>query len=44
MNSQPSLSCRLLFVAALTITILAGSIWAEDRVLKMGKPEQVGMS
>ena len=44
MNSHPSLSCRLLVVAALTVTILAAPIRAENRVLKMGKPEQVGMS
>ena len=31
-------------VAALTVTILAASSRAEDRVLKAGKPEQVGMS
>ncbi len=44
MKLHPCLSCRLLLVAALTVTILAASIRAEDRVLKMGKPEQVGMS
>ena len=44
MNLHPSFSCRLLFVAALTVTILAPSTQAEDRVLNMGKPEQVGMS
>src|SRR5262245_59565816 len=44
MNSHPSLSCRLLVVAALTVTTLAAPIRPENRVLKMGKPEQVGMS
>ena len=44
MNLYPSRSCRLLLVAALAVTILAASIRAEDRVLKVGKPEQVGMS
>jgi CubicO group peptidase (beta-lactamase class C family) len=44
MNLHPSLSCRLLVVAALAVAILAAPIRAEDRVLKMGKPEQVGMS
>lgn len=39
-----SFSCRFLLVAALTPTILAASIRAEDRVLKAGKPDQVGMS
>ena len=43
MNLHPSLSCRLLAVTALTVTIALSS-QAEDRVLKMGKPEQVGMS
>src|SRR5262245_51338866 len=44
MNSHPSLSCRLLVVAALTVTTLAAPIRPENRVLKMGKPAQVGMS
>jgi CubicO group peptidase (beta-lactamase class C family) len=44
MNLHPFVSCRLLFVAALAFTILAASTRAEDRVLTMGKPEQVGMS
>ena len=44
MNLYPSRSCRLLLAAALAVTILAASIRAEDRVLKVGKPEQVGMS
>src|SRR5262245_33986688 len=43
MNAHPSLSCRLV-VATLTVTILVAPIRAEDRVLKMGKPENVGMS
>ena len=42
MNSVPSF--RLLIVVALTPTILAASSRAEDRVLKIGKAEQVGMS
>ena len=44
MNLHPFPSCRLLLVAALTVPILAPSTQAQDRVLKMGKPEQVGMS
>jgi CubicO group peptidase (beta-lactamase class C family) len=44
MNLHFAFSCRLLPVAALTVTILAAPIQAEDRVLKLGKPEQVGMS
>ena len=36
--------CRLLLVTALIPTILAVSSQAEDRVLKIGRPEQVGMS
>src|SRR5262245_46432568 len=44
MNSRPTLCCRSVLVAALTVPIPAASIRAEDRVLKMGKPEQVGMS
>jgi CubicO group peptidase (beta-lactamase class C family) len=39
-----SLSCRLLVVTALAVTLLAVTSRAEDRVLKLGKPEQVGMS
>ena len=39
-----SYSHRLLLVAALTPTILAVSGRAEDRVLKIGKAEQVDMS
>jgi CubicO group peptidase (beta-lactamase class C family) len=41
---QPSFACRLLMATTLTITLLAASSRAEDRVLKMGTPEQVGMS
>jgi CubicO group peptidase (beta-lactamase class C family) len=41
---RPFHSYRLLLVAALTTTILAVSSRAEDRVLKVGKAEQVGMS
>src|SRR5262245_61394557 len=44
MNLHASLSCRLVLVAALTVAILALPSRAEDRVLKMGKPDQVGMS
>lgn len=44
MNLQPSLFCRLLIITALAFTIPAASSLAEDRVLEMGKPEQVGMS
>ena len=43
MNRRPCFATHLLLVAALTVTFVA-SIEAEDRVLKMGKPEQVGMS
>lgn len=39
-----SLPCRWMLVSALTPTILAVSSRAEDRVLKIGKAEQVGMS
>jgi CubicO group peptidase (beta-lactamase class C family) len=44
MNWHAPLSCRLMLVAALTVTILASPSRAEDRVLKMGKPNEVGMS
>jgi CubicO group peptidase (beta-lactamase class C family) len=44
MNLHAAFSRRLLPVAALIVTILAAPIRAEDRVLKLGKPEQVGMS
>jgi CubicO group peptidase (beta-lactamase class C family) len=37
-------SPRLLVASALVLTCLAASSRAEDRVLKMGRPEQVGMS
>jgi CubicO group peptidase (beta-lactamase class C family) len=43
MNLRPSHFCRCLLTAALSLTICAASR-AEDRVLKIGKPEQVGMS
>src|SRR6516165_12150416 len=36
MNLHPSLSSRLLSVAALTVAALAAPIRAEDRVLKIG--------
>ncbi|MBL8797354.1 MAG: beta-lactamase family protein [Planctomycetia bacterium] len=42
MNLRPFLSCFGL--AALALTLPAASSRAEDRVLKAGKPEQVGMS
>jgi CubicO group peptidase (beta-lactamase class C family) len=44
MNLQLPRSFRFLVGATLTVTILAASSRAEDRVLKTGKPEQVGMS
>jgi CubicO group peptidase (beta-lactamase class C family) len=44
MNLRPPLSCSCLLVTALSLTISAASSRAEDRVLKIGKPEQVGMS
>lgn len=44
MNLRPSLSCSGLLAAALALTFPAASSRAEDRVLKAGKPEQVGMS
>jgi len=44
MDLRPSPSYPGLLVAALALTISAASSRAEDRVLKRGKPEQVGMS
>ncbi len=44
MKLRPSLSCPCLLVAALALTIPTGFSRAEDRVLKPGKPAQVGMS
>jgi CubicO group peptidase (beta-lactamase class C family) len=44
MNLQPSLSSRLLVATTLSVTMLAASGRADDRVLKMGKPEQASMS
>lgn len=44
MHLRPSLSRRYLLVAAFAVTISAASSRAEDRILKPGKPEQVGMS
>ena len=41
---RPSLSCPCLVVAVLALTVSTTSSRAEDRVLKPGKPEQVGMS
>ena len=44
MNLRSSPSCPGLLVAALALTIPAVTSRAEDRALKPGKPEQVGMS
>jgi CubicO group peptidase (beta-lactamase class C family) len=44
MNLRPCLCCPGLLVAAIVLTNSAESARAEDRVLKPGKPEQVGMS
>lgn len=44
MNLQPVRCCALLVVTVLAVAILASSSRAEDRVLRMGKPEHVGMS
>src|SRR5688572_7945743 len=44
MNLRSSLSCSCLLVVALALTNSATSSRAEDRVLKPGKPEQVGLS
>ncbi|MEX0718290.1 MAG: serine hydrolase domain-containing protein [Planctomycetaceae bacterium] len=44
MDLRFSHSSRCLLVAALVLTISAASSRGEDRVLKPGKPEQVGMS
>src|SRR5262249_40077832 len=44
MNLQPCRFCRWLMAVSLSVTILAASGQADDRVLKIGKPEQVGMS
>src|SRR5262249_2350252 len=44
MDLRPSLSCPCLLVAALVLLISAAASRAEDRVLKPGQPEQVGMS
>ncbi len=44
MNPQFSHYFRLLVGVALTLAIAATSSPAQDRVLKMGKPDQVGMS
>jgi CubicO group peptidase (beta-lactamase class C family) len=41
---RPSLSCPCLLVVALAVTNCGASGRAEDRVLKHGKPAQVGMS
>src|SRR5690242_968398 len=38
------LTCRSLVLTILAVSILAASSLAEDRVLQVGKPEQVGMS
>lgn len=44
MNLRPSLSWPYLSIAVLALAISAACGRAEDRVLKPGKPEQVGMS
>jgi beta-lactamase class C len=44
MNLQLYLRCRSLTVTALTAAIFAASSRAEDRVLRIGSPAQVGMS
>jgi len=44
MNLRPSLSCPPLLMVSLALTTVAPVGRAEDRVLKPGKPEQVGMS
>src|SRR5262245_31482320 len=41
---RSSLCCPCLLVAALFLAISAAQGRAEDRVLKIGKPQQVGMS
>src|SRR5689334_19281924 len=43
MTLHLSLSCRLMLVTALTVALVAPGR-AEDRVLRVGKPEQVSMS
>lgn len=40
----PSPCCSFVLIAALFFTVSAAPCWAEDRVLKPGTPEQVGMS
>jgi CubicO group peptidase (beta-lactamase class C family) len=44
MDCHPALSCPCLLVAALALLLSAAPSRAEDRVLKPGQPEQVGMS
>lgn len=44
MDLRSSLSRPCVFVVAVALTVFAGSSRAEDRVLKPGKAEQVGMS
>src|ERR1700759_1619321 len=44
MGLRSSVSRQCLLVAAFALTVLAASSRAEDRVLKPGKPEDVGMS
>ena len=43
MSLQP-FRCRMVVVTILAVTIHTAASRAEDRVLKIGKPEQVGMS
>jgi CubicO group peptidase (beta-lactamase class C family) len=44
MKPRPSLSCPCLPIAVLSLALLAASSRAEDRVLKVGKAAQAGMS
>src|SRR5438876_3708760 len=44
MDLRPSRSCPCLLVAALASLVAVASSRGEDRVLKIGKPEQAGMS
>lgn len=44
MNLRCSLSCPCLLIAAVALNTVATASRADDRILKLGKPEQVGMS
>jgi CubicO group peptidase (beta-lactamase class C family) len=44
MNRRPCVACPCLLIIVLTLTMFTATSRAEDRVLKPGKPEQVGMS